>query len=398
MTDIASGGADAPAAPSAVPVATDHAPQTQALGSQTPVAEKPPAPPEPAKQESAPKPEKAEPSKTAGDAISKALATVKANQEAKAKAAEPTAPAAKEEPAKPAQPRSEGGQFASSQPKAEAPAPAPQAQQQSAQPSPHRDAPARFSPDAKSAWEATSEPVKAEIHRAIRELEQGHQKYRADAEAFDSIRDFDALAKQHGTDLKTALVRYTNMERLLASDPIKGLHELARNMGLPLRDLAAAIVGQAPDQVQSHQDHTIRQLQAQIQQLTQQVGGVSQSIETDKRTAITNQVEKFAEDHPRLDELANDIEFFLTNKRASNLAEAYDLAERLNPAPASTSPAPAAAPAPAPDIPAEPKPLNPAGQKSISGAPSSGSDPANKRPPASNNREALDRAFARVGS
>ncbi|WFU37323.1 hypothetical protein QA640_22795 [Bradyrhizobium sp. CB82] len=51
--------------------------------------------------------------------------------------------------------------------------------------------------------------------------------------------------------------------------------------------------------------------------------------ETDYTTEI---VMKFAADHPRLEELSEDIVFFLDSGRAEDLAEAYELAERLNPA------------------------------------------------------------------
>lgn len=88
--------------------------------------------------------------------------------------------------------------------------------------SPH-EAPARFSPDAKAAWQSAPEPVKAEVTRAIRELEDGYQKHRADAEAFNSIRDFDDLAKRNGTTIREAMTNYTNFEQALLENPMKGL-------------------------------------------------------------------------------------------------------------------------------------------------------------------------------
>jgi hypothetical protein len=82
--------------------------------------------------------------------------------------------------------------------------------------------------------------------------------------------------------------------------------------------------------------------------------------------------------------------------RAKDLPEAYQLAERLNPAPAGQ--AKDAAPAASSAASAEP-PVHPdKGQKSINGAPSAGltSQPGKKRVTRSLD-EALDRAFGQAG-
>lgn len=390
MDTAVSGGAPAPAAPSAAPINTDQGSHSQPLGSQTPVAEKPPAPPAvEAKPE--PKKEPEGPSKSAGDAIRRA------NEAAKAKAAE-KAPEPKAEqqkaaePAKPEQPRGESGKYASpNPPPAEAkPAPAPPAPPQQ---STHGDAPARFSNDAKAAWATAPEPIKAEVHRAIRELEQGHQKYKGDSEAFETVRKYHDLAKQSGTTLDAALAKYTGIEDLLSRDPIRGLSEVCSNMGLSLRDVAAHVLNQSPDQNASQQDATIRELRQQVAKLTDQIGGVTKTFEQQREHQTLSQIEAFASDpkHIRFEELADDISFFLTSGRAKDLPEAYQLAERLNPGSAKAA-------TPEPVIPADPPrpPLNPAGQKSISGAPASGSDPASQSAPSSSTREAIKRAMQRA--
>lgn len=200
-------------------------------------------------------------------AIDKAVSAVEARQkkvEPKVEAkAEPKVEPKAAEPPKEAQ-RAPDGKFAAKEQPAEPP-------KVEAKPdSPHREAPARFSPDAKTAWETAPEPVKAEVHRAIKELEQGHQKYKADAEAWSDLREFDQIAKQHGTTVKQALQGYISLEQQLKNDPLGGLEAIVSRIGLKapdgrpltLHDIAAHVVGQAPDEASARQSATIQQLNA----------------------------------------------------------------------------------------------------------------------------------------
>ena len=247
--------------------------------------------------------------------------------------------------------------------------------------------PKRFSPDAKAAWEKAPEPVRAEITRAVTELEKGLSEYQ---QRWEPIKRFDEMARQHGTTIDKAMANYVGIEQKLAADPIAGLSQICDNMGFSLRDVAAHILGQAPDQAASATDATTRALKQEIAQLKQELTGVSTTIKSQTEQATLKQIEQFSADKPRFDELADDIAFFLQNGRAKDLQEAYSMAERLNPAPQATAPAPAATAALA--VTAQPR----KGNLSLSGAPSTGSNPATRKPPSSA-RSALDDAFARVG-
>jgi hypothetical protein len=406
MTDVAidGGSAPAPAESTGAPIPTETATHSTPLGSQTPVPEKPAAPVED------------KPAATAMDAIKKANDQIKARNAEKAAEVKP-APEVKAEPkaeAKPAEPkadqkppqaRGEHGHFTATEqqpaPKDAPATPAATPSEQKTQ-SQHREAPARFSNDAKETWANTPEPVKAEVNRAIRELEQGHQKYKADAEAYNDIREFGDLAKQHGTTIKNALTNYVGIERMLAQNPVQGFEQIISNFGwkmpdgrpMTFRDFAAQVLGQSPDEQASHQNATIQELRNEIAGLKNQLGGVTQTINSQRETAMLSQVEAFAGSHPRFDELAEAIKEEINH--GYDLETAYQRAERLNPA---------AAPVVSqqPVIPAEkPKPpLNPAGSKSISGAPSSaGSDP---EPTASNQpvptiEQALKKAMRRAAA
>jgi hypothetical protein len=238
--------------------------------------------------------------------------------------------------------------------------------------------------------------VRRETERAIKELTDGFQKYKQSAERDQALSEFHEMAQKSGTDVKTALSKYTALEGLLRSDPIKGLAEVFNNLGISPREYAAHIMGQTPDQVGSQQDATIRELKQELAAIKQQVGGVTQTIEQQRHQSTLTEINKFAADNPRFEELADDIAFFMQSGRAKDLPEAYQLAERLNPAPAGQ--AKDAAPAASSAASAEP-PVHPdKGQKSINGAPSAGltSQPGKKRVTRSLD-EALDRAFGQAG-
>lgn len=394
MSDEAlAGSAPASTEPSGAPIPAETPKQTAPLGSQTPVAEKPEAP------------AKEEVSKSAGDAIKRANEALKAKEADKAKAepkteakvAEKSAPEKTEAP-KAERSRAEDGKFASkegSQPTQEATSEQKPVQTSEVAPqtkTPHSEAPSRFSADAKTAWETAPDPVKAEVHRAIRELEQGHQKYKADAERYEMVREYDELARQNGREgVHESLKQVVELEKAFERSPIEGFQKVADHFGISLRAVAQHIMGQKPEQVEAQRESTISSLKAELAQLKQQLTGVTTTIQKQRETEVAGKVQAFAKDHPRFDELASDIEFFLKSGRTRDLSEAYELAERLNPAPVSASPQPVN------PAPVQPAPLNPAGQKSISGAPSVGSNPTNRKPPATSSREALERARARVG-
>lgn len=256
------------------------------------------------------------------------------------------------------------------------------------------DAPARFSADAKAAWVTAPDPVKAEVTRAIKEMEAGIEKHRQSAEAFEPVRKYADMARQGGTTLDKALEAYVGMESMLRADPIKGLNAVCENMGISLRDVAAHVLGQTPDQTASQSDATVRELKAELAALKQQVGGVTQTFAQQRESATLEQITTFASQpgHERFDDLADDISFFLTSGRTKDLAEAYALAERLNPAPAAPAPQTEAVTAPAPDLSAQTR----KGSLSITGAPSPGSNPANRQP-SSSIKDALKRAIAAAG-
>lgn len=383
MTDISGVAPESSPAPvEGAVINEDSASFSHPLGSQIPpeAEAKPDAKPEP---------------KSIDESIDRAMA----KSAAAAKEVKPDAKAAPDkakEPAKVEQPR-ENGKFVSTKEPAKDAQPDVKAEPAKTDAKPSftaSEAPARFSPDAKAAWATAPEPVRAETERAIRELTEGHTKYKAAAEAYEGYRELEDIAKQSGKKGADVFREYYNMEQHLQKDLVGGLDSICQKMGVSLKDVAAHVMGQTPDQNASKQDATIRELKAELDGLKSQVGNVTQTFQKHNETATQSEVEKFAgsEGHERFEELAEDIAFFLKTRCPGDLTEAYKLAERLNPAPAGAS-KPAASSA------AEVVPLvqPDKGQKSITGAPSSGSSPAGKKRVTRSLDEALDKAFGSVG-
>lgn len=254
--------------------------------------------------------------------------------------------------------------------------------------------PSRFSADAKAAWATAPEPIKAEVTRAFKELEGGIQQYQ---QAFEPYKDFDKELKARGQTFKEVFDHYTGIEQLLAREPLKGLDTICRNLGLSLEQVAAHVMGQPADQSRTQADTYINELKGEIAELKKQIGGVTTTIQSQQEKVLLDQIDAFAADpaHPRFDELSNDIVFFLNTGRTKDLQEAYDLAERLNPAQVQQQ-APAAPAAQAATTPTA-SPQTRKGQLSPSGAPASGSNPASRKPPASI-RDALERAMHVTGA
>lgn len=299
--------------------------------------------------------------KSARSAVADALATVQ-SQDTQTPVTEPQNGSE--------QARGPDGKFVSKEPE---PPKAPDA-------APADEAPARFSADAKEAWSQAPEPIRAEIRRAISEMEKGLEGYQAQMEP---LKRFDEMAKAGGTTVADALEKYVGFEQLARQDPVRGLAAIAQNLGYSLEDIARHVLGQAaPEAEQDPRDAQIAQLTQTVQQLQQQVGGVTQNMQT--QTA-GQQIEAFKAQpgHERFDELQDEMAQMIRTGYATDLADAYEKAARQLPAPA-----PAVVPPPAPAPQTQPV--------SIMGAPASGSNPATKRQPSPNARSAVKRALAQA--
>jgi hypothetical protein len=294
-------------------------------------------------------------------------------------------------------PRAEHGHFApkaaqsvagGQQPSQARPAPPPLPET-----APYRDPPARMADHAKAEWAAAPESVRGEVYRMHREFDGAFQAYRGDHEAMNDIRPFHDLARQQGTTLKQALTNYVTIENKLRSDVIGGLDVIVNNLNLRtpqgqrigLRDIAYHIASQTPEQLRSIQSGNAQNAQShQIGQLHENVSALTQAIQQlhhERQYGYTSDVvNRFAQDHPRVDELSDLIAYEIS--LGHDLPTAYNRATLLRPTQAAQTRTPSAQ----------------TRSKSIHGAPSSGpSDgqrPRNDTP--IGRRDAIANAIKRV--
>jgi hypothetical protein len=296
------------------------------------------------------------------------------------------------------QPRAPDGKFASAEPapvdKQAGNAVAPQEPQKPVAPAqddaqvklaPSIDPPSRFAPAAKEAWANTPDPVKFEIERAMFEMGKGLEEYQA---KFQPLKQFDEMAKASGKELPNVVAEYVNMENLLRSDPLNGFNIIAQRIGIDPRELGQALLNGGAQTEQPQQQQPAHTPEA-LARLEQRMAEMQQTF-SQQQTIL--QIENFAKDHPRFDELSPIMAEMLHTGFAKDLSDAYTKAERIQP-PAQpvvqqpTIAVPTATQAQA----AQTRPV----AKQITGSPS-GSNP-NSRPPAGSSREALKNAFASVG-
>lgn len=257
--------------------------------------------------------------------------------------------------------------------------------------------PARFLPKAREVWANTPNPVKAEIARWEREHAAEVETHRAAKQFHEELREYDELAKSTGTTVKEALASYVDLERSFARDPEGTLPRLLQKVNMnPMQAVLAVLksAGATPQQFAEHVRLNPGQYQGQAMQpqrapaqptpdpmasrALQEVQQLKEQLV--RQDVYTSVVAPFAAEHPRYEELQEPIVKILKSGMVpesmgliERLEVAYDMAERLHPAPYREAPeADAAQPTP---------PVNPvAGKKSIKGAPSGGKAPAMRTP------------------
>jgi TolA-binding protein len=195
--------------------------------------------------------------------------------------------------------------------------------------------------------------------------------------------------------------QYLRLSQTLQSrDPMPAIQELLRHAGMTVQDLVGYVSGQQPEQASAGAAREIMELRNQVGQLQQQLQGelgqVKSTLQNQQAQGLLGEIQQFASDKPRFDELS--MEIAAQVRAGYDLDEAYVRAERLNPLAAAPPPpaaaqtgAPAAAQTGAHDPMAQTR-----GSLSVTGAPAAGSDPRN-RGPSPTTRAALDKSWALLG-
>lgn len=209
----------------------------------------------------------------------------------------------------------------------------------------HVEPPSKFLPRAKELWPNTPREVQREVERITREHEAEVHDLKLHSERYQSLREFDEMAKSNGRDLRESLIKINHIENTLARNPIAGLNAILMEIGprkpdgqpVSLFEIATHIVNQGQDGYQ-------RMVAAQPQQQQQrqpdpEVAALRTELEQMKMQQVAATiVEPFARAHPRYQELQADIAFFLNSGKIpqslspqERLEAAYDMAERINP-------------------------------------------------------------------
>ena len=251
----------------------------------------------------------------------------------------------------------------------------------------YSEAPARFLPKAKEAWVNVPNSVKADFHRISQEYEQETAQYKASHERYESLRQYDEVAKSNGRDLKESLAKVMEVEAAISRNPLAGLEAVLREIGprkadgshLSLYEVAQHISQMTPQQFYQSIGGQLGQSQQASAQ--PQSSREIEELRTELQQIKSAQVEQtiiapFVSDHPRFMELQDDIEFFLKSGKipaslspSERLEAAYDMAERINPRSVSAPHREEEISAAADHVPSD------AGTKSIRGAPNGGEDP-----------------------
>lgn len=266
------------------------------------------------------------------------------------------------------------------------------------------EAPARFLPRAKETWQNTPNPVKEEVHRLLQETEHEVSQAREAVENWKQIEPFHRQAVAAGTTVPQWIERVRAIEVLLQRNPEEGIKRVLAEAQITPEQYARHILHQEQQRAQNPALAQTDQLGRTIQQLQQQIQQMQQQDQQRQERARIEQmaqriIEPFRAENPRYDELEPTIAQILnsgmipsTLSERQKLETAYDMAVRLNP---SSSPQPsigAAAPAP------EATRVNPAGEKSIKGSPTPGTDlSAGARGKKLNRRDSIRAAAAELG-
>lgn len=325
-------------------------------------------------------------------------AAAKRAQEATEAKASPKVEAKAEEP-KVERPRSEDGKFQANQKVAEAPAKATDAAENKAAPvqsearATRYEAPSRFNDQGKAEWDKAPDSVKAEVTRALKENEDGIKRYKESADRYEKLREYDELARKNGREgVHESLKQIREIEDTFARNPVEGLKKITDHFGINLQAVAAHIVGQNPNQQVAEAHQTIKQLQEKIKAYEDEKAAptivndfFTQNEEASKYTQSIATVLKLGIVQTLEDAWEYAKMFGKPDESSGNTASEATGSQTLTPSHTASAQTEAAA------LP------NPAGQKSVTGAPSSVSEIQKKTEASKTPFDAVRKAAARLG-
>lgn len=212
-------------------------------------------------------------------------------------------------------------------------------------PSGHIDPPKNFLPDAKETWRNTPRAVQRDVENTIRTYEAKLAETSEVAERYAPLREFDELVRANGrAGLHETLAEVKQLEDLMERNPIAAVNQILLRAGprkadgqpVSLFELAQHIVNSGQDNYQRAVTMPAQQQQPQEDPRVAQLEAKLAEVQTQTLNATV--IGPFKAEHPRYEELREDIAFFLQSGKipsslspSDRLAAAYDMAVRINP-------------------------------------------------------------------
>jgi len=211
--------------------------------------------------------------------------------------------------------------------------------------------PPGFSVKTKAEWDKLPEYVRADIVKREQEVSDGFKQY----SGMKEIMPYVEMAQRGGTTLKAALDNYTGLENLLRQDVVKGVSQIAANMGTHPVELAQRIFqayGQQPFQqvqadpsnpqpfdpsvLQQHLNPLLQKVSTLEHHITQQ----QQAEQARQQSVIYTAMERFKSDpahryfenvRPLMAQLFNGGVVQETGDTLADMKTAYEMACNLDP-------------------------------------------------------------------
>ncbi len=185
------------------------------------------------------------------------------------------------------------------------------------------EAPQSLPDDVKKVW-ATLPPEVQQVwakreSEATQKITTDGQKIKALSAFEEALQPYSARLQQVQAPPHEYVRRLAAADQLLASDPLRGIQEVARLYGIDLRQ---AVTGQ-PDPSSA--------LHSKIHELETRLSEREKADETARLNAANQQIEQFKKDRPYFDEAVDMMDKLIRSGAAKGLEDAYDMAINAHP-------------------------------------------------------------------
>jgi hypothetical protein len=202
-------------------------------------------------------------------------------------------------------------------------------------------APAAWSKEAKSAWQNLPPEVRAAVQKRESDTRAGVEQLKKGYEDLDRVIDpMMPMARQYGLSKAGAVERLAFWQRHIASDPIRGLRDLAAAYGI--KDVHFGPQPQQqqawPQQQQTQQQLSEQQARDYMASVEQRLGTFQQHMDSQQQAQVEDVLAKWSADKKHYQQVRHAMGTLirtgvcpLVNGQV-DLDGAYQMAVRMNPA------------------------------------------------------------------